>query len=101
LPLLAKHHTNLPPVTYASEATKRGFMTAVRDQNQTLRATTLAAPDAPARLRAAGYTYLYDGPTAVNLPAGTTELITPQALDGVAGYEIVYRSGGVTIWKVR
>lgn len=101
LPLLSGHQTNVPPVTYGSEATRPGFMTAVRDLNRDFRATTLAAPDAPARLRAAGYSYLYDGPTAAKLPAGISELITPEVLQNVAGYEVVYRKGGVTIWKVR
>ncbi len=102
LPFMSGRRSSLPPITYGSEAGEQpAYIRAVNAVNAAIQRSPVDAPTTAAALRAAGYTYLYDGPTAVGLPAGQTEYIDPAALARSPLYELVYQQGGVTIWRVR
>jgi hypothetical protein len=90
--------SNLPPITYGSEAGPTpDYRALVNQQNAAIMAHPAASAAAAAALRAAGYTYLYDGPAAS--PPG--EYIDPAALAQSPLYERVYAADGVTIWRLR
>jgi hypothetical protein len=102
LTFMSGRPSSLPPITYGSEAGERpDYARAVNATNATIQRNPVDAPATAAALHAAGYTYLYDGPTAVGLPQGQTEYIDPAALARSPLYELVYQQGGVTIWRVR
>ena len=102
LPFMARRRSNLPPITYGSEAGEQpGYYRAVNTANAEILRHPLDTPAAAEALRAAGFGYLYDGPTAVGLPAGQHEYIDPALLAGSELYTLIYRQAGVTIWRVR
>lgn len=98
LPFMTGRHSNLPPLTYGSEAGEQpDYALTVNTTNAEVLRHPLASPEAAAALRAAGYRYLYDGPAAS--PPG--EYIDPAALARSPLYQLVYQQDGVTIWRVR
>jgi hypothetical protein len=105
LPLLTQRRTNLPPITYGSEAgEKPGAIQAVGAINKRINTLLQQQPNAPetaTALREAGFEYLYDGKAASILDPSIHEFITPQALADAADFTVVYQQDGVTIWKVR
>ncbi|MFL5804299.1 MAG: DUF6541 family protein [Roseiflexaceae bacterium] len=102
LPFMSGRQSSLPPITYASEASEQpGFQGTVNTINATIERDAVHTHATAAALRAAGYTYLYDGPAAAGLPPGTQEYIDPADLAGSPLYELVYNQGGVTIWRLR
>lgn len=101
LPFLSGRQTNLPPITYGSEAADPpDYRALVNADNAAMNAMiaqyTLDSDEVVAALRTAGYAYLYDGPAA-NPPV---ELINPAVLADSARYELVYSHDGVSIWRV-
>jgi hypothetical protein len=102
LPFMSGRRSSLPPITYGSEAGEQpDYARAVNATNAAIQRDPVDTPATIAALRAAGYAYLYDGPTAVGLPPGQTEYIDPDALARSPLYELVYQQGGVTIWRAR
>jgi hypothetical protein len=102
LAFMSGRRSNLPPITYGSEAGEQpAYISAVNAINAAIQRTPIDTPTTAAALRAAGYTYLYDGPTAVGVPPGQAEYINPAVLARSPLYELVYQQGGVTIWRVR
>jgi len=98
LPFMTGHTSNLPPITYGSEAgPEPGYYAEVNATNAAIQQHALDAPAAADTLRAEGYRYLYDGPSAS--PPG--EYIDPTILAQSPWYELVYDSDGVTIWRVK
>ncbi|MBX0327752.1 hypothetical protein K2Z83_08690 [Oscillochloris sp. ZM17-4] len=90
--------TNLPPITYGSEAGPTpGYYTHVNDENAAVYAHPINTPDAAAALKAAGFGYLYNGPAA----SPPNEYLDPAQIDASPLYEQIYRRDGVTIWRVR
>jgi hypothetical protein len=102
LPFMSGRHSSLPPLTYGSEAGQQpDYAQSVNTTNAAVERYPIDTPDAAASLRAAGYSYLYDGPTASGLAPGATEYIDPAALARSPLYELVYQQDGVTIWRLR
>jgi hypothetical protein len=98
LPFMTNRPSNLPPITYGSEAAEHPmYGLAIKTENATLMQNPIDSPETTAALQAAGYTYLYDGPTA-NPPG---EFINPAILAQSSWYEQVYNQDGVTIWRIR
>ncbi len=98
LPFMTNRQSNLPPITYGSEAAQApDYLRSINALNAAIQQYPLDAPETAAALRAAGFTYLYDGPAA-NPPG---EFINPALLARSPLYEQVYSQAGVTIWRVR
>jgi hypothetical protein len=98
LTLTAGRETNLEPMALGFEAADTtGYYQTVLDRNRAVLQHPIDSPAAAAALRAAGYSYLYDGPAA-NPPG---EYLDPARLNASPLYEQVYSQDGVTIWKVR
>ncbi len=98
LPFMSGRQSNLPPLTYGSEVGAQPYYWRnVNTTNAAIQQHPPASPEAAAALRAAGFTYLYDGPAAS--PSG--EYINPTQLARSPLYELVYSQGGVTIWRLR
>jgi hypothetical protein len=102
LPFMSGRRSSLPPLTYGSEAGEElDYAQSVNTTNATIERYPIDTPDAAVALRAAGYGYLYDGPTASGLAPGATEYIDPAVLARSPLYELVYQQDGVTIWRLR
>jgi hypothetical protein len=102
LAFMTGRRSSLPPIIYASEAGEQpDYARLVNATNAAIQRNPVDAPATVAALRAAGYTYLYDGPTAVGLPQGQREYIDPAILARSPLYELVYQHGNVTIWRAR
>ncbi len=98
LPFFTLRQSNLPPLTYGSEAGERAdYYRSINAVNAEILAHPVDTPEAAAALRAAAFDYLYDGPTAN--PAD--EYIVPERLRSSPLYELVYDQSSVTIWRVR
>jgi len=98
LPFMTGRTSNLPPITYGSEAgPEPGHHFAVNATIAAIQRHALDSPEAAAILRTEGYRYLYDGPSAS--PPG--EYIDPTILAQSSLYDLVYDSDGVTIWRVK
>ncbi len=99
LPFMTGRHSNLPPISQGHEAGEQpNYQLVVTAANRALEAHLIGSREEAEALRAAGYSYLYDGPAA-SLPG--KEYIDPQALSQSPNYQLVYSKDGVTIWKVR
>jgi hypothetical protein len=102
LPLMSGRQSNLPPITYGSEAAEQpSFQGLINKMNTTIEQKPVDTAEAAAALRAAGYSYLYDGPAAAGLPSGRQEYVNPTDLARSPLYERIYSQGGVTIWRLR
>jgi hypothetical protein len=111
LPLLAGRATNLPPLTYGSEKgpdpeyahTINNFAAAMRGRplkDSTPVTIDLTTPENYARLRAAGYTYVYSGAHA-NPDANSGDHIDVAALLARPDLFVqVYAEGGVQIFEI-
>ncbi|NTV62924.1 MAG: hypothetical protein HGA65_05225 [Oscillochloris sp.] len=90
--------TNLPPLTYGSEASPiPDYLLHVNAENAVILAHPINTAEAVAALKAAGFSYLYNGPAA----SPPTEYLDPAKMNASPFYEQVYHRDGVTIWKVR
>ncbi|MEI7643900.1 MAG: hypothetical protein WCJ55_06435 [Chloroflexales bacterium] len=90
--------TNLPPITYGSEAgPDPDYLLRVNAENAAVLAHPVDSREAAAALRAAGFRYLYDGPAA----SPGNEYLDPTRIDASPLYAQVYHRDGVTIWRVR
>ncbi len=90
--------TNLPPITYGSEAGPTpDYLLRVNAENAAVQAHPVDSPEAAAALKAAGFRYLYNGPAA----SPGNEYLDPTRIDASPLYAQVYRRDGVTIWRVR
>ena len=102
LPFMTGRQSNLPPISQGQEAGEQpNYQLTVTAANRALQSQPIGSREEAEALRAAGYSYLYDGPAASGLPPGTREYIDPKALAKSPFYELVYRKDGVTIWKIR
>jgi hypothetical protein len=102
LPFMSGRQSNLPPITYGSEAAEQpGYYRTINETNTNIQQFSVGSPESAIALRAAGYHYLYDGPAASGLPAGKTEYVNASMLAISSWFDVVYNQGGVTIWKVR
>ena len=100
LPYLTGRTSNVPPATYGTEAGERpDYQAWVQNDNAAILAHPLNSAEAAQSLKAAGYSYLYDGP-GNSAPAGN-EPIRSAELAKSPFYQIVYNAGGVTIWNIR
>ncbi|MBC8163213.1 MAG: hypothetical protein H7Z42_18550, partial [Roseiflexaceae bacterium] len=100
LPFLSGRASNLPPITYGTEAGETpDYQLSVKIDNEAIMAHPIGSPEAAAALKAAGYTHLYDGP-GNTAPAGQ-EYVSAAQLAGSPLYEIVYNTAGVSIWRIR
>lgn len=98
LPFMTGRQTNLPPITYGSEAAENPeFRYLVNQFNAEIQAAPIDAAATAAQLKAAGYDYLYNGPAAN--PAA--EYLDPARIDASPLYEQVYQHAGATIWRIR
>ncbi|HEU5014054.1 MAG TPA: hypothetical protein VFT66_16145 [Roseiflexaceae bacterium] len=99
LPFMTGRQSNLPPISQGHEAGEQpNYQLTVTAHNRALESHPVGSHEEAEALRAAGYSYLYDGPAA-SLPG--KEYIDPQALSHSPYYELVYHKDGVAIWKVR
>jgi hypothetical protein len=98
IPFISGRATNLPPYLHGMEEGEQpGYQQRVAAENGALTASPIESPATAAALRAAGYSYLYDGPAA-NPPG---EYLDPARINASPLYEQVYAREGVTIWRVR
>ncbi len=98
LPFMTGRQTNLPPITYGSEAAEDPeYRYLVNQFNAEIQAAPIDAAVTAERLKAAGYDYLYNGPAA-NPPA---EYLDPARIDASPLYEQVYQHAGATVWRIR
>ncbi len=98
LPFMTGRQTNLPPITYGSEAAENPeYRYLVNQFNAEIQATPIDAALTAERLKAAGYDYLYNGPAA-NPPL---EYLDPARIDASPLYEQVYQHAGATVWRIR
>jgi hypothetical protein len=98
LPLLSGRESNLPPITQGTEAGEQpGYQFIVNHVNSGIERYPIDSAAAADALHAAGFSYLYDGPSAS--PPG--EYISPQALATSKYYELTYDRAGVRIWRIR
>lgn len=98
LPFMTGRMSNLPPLTYGSEAgISPDYARSIFELNAAIQQLPLDTAETAALLRAFGFDYVYDGPAAA--PPG--EYIDPAALSQSTFYELVYNQDGVTIWRVR
>ena len=98
LTFFAGRSTNLPPITYGSEAgTSPDYLLRVNEENEAVQAHPVDSPEAAAALKAAGFSYLYNGPAA----SPANEYLDPVRIDASPLYAQVYSRDGVTIWRVR
>jgi len=98
LPFLSRRETNLPPLTQGTEAGEQpGYQFIINDLNSGIERYPIESAAAADALHAAGFSYLYDGPSAS--PPG--EYISPQALAKSTYYELTYDRAGVRIWRIR
>jgi hypothetical protein len=98
LPFLSGRTSNLPNILYGIEAgTLPNLHQHVFRENEGIQAYPINSPQAAEALLSAGYTYLYDGPSA-NPP---NEYITVAQLADSPYFEQVYSRDGVTIWRLR
>jgi hypothetical protein len=97
LPFLTGRASNLPPITYGTEAGDQpDLVRALKQLNLDIQRHGIATAETAALLRAQGFSYLYDGPAASPPP----EFIDPAKLAKSPYYTQVYRQGGVTIWRI-
>jgi hypothetical protein len=98
LPFMTGRQTNLPPITYGSEAAEDPeYRYLVNQFNAEIQSAPIDAAVTAERLKAAGYDYLYNGPAA-NPPA---EYLDPARIDASPLYEQVYQHESATIWRIR
>jgi hypothetical protein len=98
LPFLTGRQSNLPPLTYGTEAGEQpDFVLSVKRLNAGIQQHDLASAAAASMLHRLGFDYLYDGPAA-NPPS---EYINPAALARSQFYKVIYQQQGVTIWQIR
>ncbi|MCS6848829.1 MAG: hypothetical protein RMN52_14080 [Anaerolineae bacterium] len=110
IPLMTKRATNLPPITYGSEAFEdpafyretNAFAAALRGAPLTdpaPRAINLATPENIQRLRAAGFTHVYKGANQTPGPA-QADWIDTAALRNSDHFQLIYEAGGVEIFAL-
>jgi hypothetical protein len=98
LPFLTGRQSNLPPITYGTEAGEQpDFVPAIRQLNARIQQHPVASAATASLLHRLGFDYLYDGPAANPPP----EYINPAALARSPFYSVIYQQQGVTIWKIR
>jgi hypothetical protein len=69
----------------------------VNAENASVLAHPADSREAVAALKAAGFSYIYNGPAA----SPSNEYLDPARIDASPLYEQVYHRDGVTIWRVR
>lgn len=110
IPLMTRRATNLPPITYGSEAFEdpafyrqtNAFAAALRGApltDPTPRAINLATPENVQRLRAAGFSHVYKGANQTPGPA-QADWIDTSALRNSDHFRLVYESDGVEIFAL-
>jgi hypothetical protein len=98
LPFLTGRQSNLPPITYGTEAGEQpDFVASIKRLNAGIQEHVVASAATASLLHELGFDYLYDGPAA-NPPS---EYINPAALARSPFYTVIYQQQGVTIWKIR
>jgi hypothetical protein len=98
LTFFSGRETNLPPITYGSEAAVTpNYWAQVNAENNSILSHPIDSPAATAALKAAGFSYLYDGPAA----SPGNEYLAAAKIDASPLYERVYHESGVTIWRIR
>ncbi|MFC1466515.1 MAG: DUF6541 family protein [Candidatus Brachytrichaceae bacterium NZ_4S206] len=110
IPLMTRRATNLPPITYGSEAFEdpmfyrqtNAFAAALRGApltDPTPRAINLATPENVQRMREAGFTHVYKGANQMPGPA-QADWIDTSALRNSDHFQLVYELDGVEIFAL-
>ncbi|BCX05793.1 MAG: hypothetical protein KatS3mg053_3731 [Candidatus Roseilinea sp.] len=110
IPLMTRRATNLPPITYGSEAFEdpafyrqtNAFAAALRGAPLTdpaPRAINLTTPENVRRLRAAGFTHVYKGANQTPGPA-QADWIDTTALRNSDYFQLIYEADGVEIFAL-
>ncbi len=98
LTFLTGRRTNLLPMAVGFEAVQPADgLRQNADMNRMIQQFPIGSAEAAAALRAAGFSFLYNGPAAN--PAG--EYLDPAQIDASPFYELIYRRDGVSIWSIR
>ncbi len=110
IPLMTQRETNLPPITYGSEAFEdpmfyrqtNAFAAALRGApltDPTPRAINLTTPENVQRLRTAGFTHVYKGANQTPGPA-QADWIDTGALRKSDHFQLIYEADGVEIFAL-